>query len=286
MSRRRKGVGLTAGRAALAGLAMIVALTACSTEDDDRSEHPGQSPTPVEVTPAPEGIDGEYVVRSVAGDPELSGGPAAKLTLATGEFGFQAGCNNFMGTATWEGDRLQVPDLETTLLGCDPELMARDDAFLEFFKAGPVATESDGELVLTAGDSKLTLVASEPAPDQPLTGGPWQLTSIIEGSGPDGAAASVPRGTRATLHFQDVGQLLVFSGCNSGGGRYVVRGATLTVSTLGLTERLCADPAMRLETEVVAVLGSDPAIEVDGNRLRLTPPVGSGVETALEFTRG
>lgn len=106
----------------------------------------------------------------------------------------------------------------------------------------------------------------EPEPDMAFEGSRWRLERIDEG----GAAADVLAGVTSTLAFDVDGTYLVDTGCNRGGGTFVV-GEALTFDGPGLTLVSCDGDPGRVERAVVSVLrGGEVAYELGETTLTLT----------------
>jgi heat shock protein HslJ len=92
------------------------------------------------------------------------------------------------------------------------------------------------------------------------------VTTIITGD----AASSIPDGVTASLSLRSDGTVQVSTGCNEGGGRYVVDGTTITFSELILTDRACDAAAGAMEGAVLAVLGASAVeFQIEASSLTL-----------------
>jgi len=91
-----------------------------------------------------------------------------------------------------------------------------------------------------------------------LTGTRWTLQTL------DGATqAAVAGGTPVQLQLSaKPPRLAGHTGCNRLMGRYVHRGTLLTITPLGTTRMACAEPQMKQEQAVLAMLA-----KVDGYRI-------------------
>lgn len=69
-----------------------------------------------------------------------------------------AGCNTLSGRAELSGGRLLVPQLATTLRGCEDELMAQDDWLASILKARPSWQLSGSRLRVSAGQTVIELI--------------------------------------------------------------------------------------------------------------------------------
>ena len=127
---RRHGLARAAAPFAAAVVALV--LTGCGSGGDDLA-------------------GGTYTSTSATGH-ELVPGSTVTLTLADGRISANAGCNTMNGTATWDGDTLEVTGpLASTMMACEDALMQQDQWLSEFLTSSP-ALELDGD-VLTLGDS-------------------------------------------------------------------------------------------------------------------------------------
>lgn len=71
---------------------------------------------------------------------------------------FSAGCNTHRGDYRLEGVELQVSDVGSTLLGCEPDLTAQDNWIRSFFLESPHVQLDGSELTLrTDGETLLFL---------------------------------------------------------------------------------------------------------------------------------
>jgi heat shock protein HslJ len=186
----------------------------------------------------------------------------------------EAGCNNLSGKATVTGDRIEIDQLAMTQIGCDPQRHQQDKWLSEVLTGTLTYRLENAELVLTSGDTELTLLDREAAePDLGLVGPTWTVDTLVDGQ----TASSVPAGVTATLVF-DEDRVAVSGGCNSGTAAYDLAGSTITFTKLTMTLKACADEVMRVEQTVVAVLDGKVDFEVDANRLTLDHPSGKGIQ--------
>lgn len=189
-----------------------------------------------------------------------------------------AGCNHFGGAYSLSDDLLVVTDVSSTEMGCDPALSAQDDFFFGFVTSHPRWT-IDGNALTLAGEAvSLYFLDREVAnPDRPLVGPIWTVDTFIEND----AASSVPTGVAPTVRFDDDGTLSVFSGCNSGTGRFEVDGGLLELSGLAYTEMDCEGLPPGVDEHVQAVMSAGLlTYEIEAARLTLRRGgVGLGATT-------
>jgi heat shock protein HslJ len=107
--------------------------------------------------------------------------------------------------------------------------------------------------------------AISPAGEDPLDGTSWVLVGY-------GLAAPLP-GTQITATFED-GQVGGSSGCNTYGGSYRVKGETISVTEIIMTEMACIDPegVMEQEQTYLEYLSGATTFRLDHGQLQMTRP--------------
>jgi heat shock protein HslJ len=185
-----------------------------------------------------------------------------------------AGCNTLGGHVEVKGDRIEVGDLSTTEMGCDPSLHEQDEWLAGVLGAGPRFTLEESRLRLGTDDVAIALIDREMAdPDRPIESTAWMLDGIIDGD----AASSVPGEAGATLVFGD-GQVGVrIEACNQGGAAVEIGRSHIIVEPLIMTKIACAEPAATVEAAVTGVLDGRITYEIDADSLTLTHPSGKGL---------
>ena len=194
-----------------------------------------------------------------------------RLAFAAGRISAQAGCNMMGGGYAVTGGRLVVTQLATTEMGCDGPRHEQDAWLATLLGSNPRVTLDGSNLILEAGPptTSIVLLDREVAePDLPLVGPTWTVDTLIDGD----VASSVPGGRPATLVFAGDGRVQVDTGCNAGAGSYTADASagTIRFSAIGLTKRACQDDVGRLESALLAVLGSDSVTyRIEASRLEL-----------------
>jgi len=172
------------------------------------------------------------------------------------------GCNLSGGHFTLDGDRLEMGDMDSTVMACaDAALMDQDDWFGSLFDA-PVALALDGDqLTLTSGDTVIVLLDHQNVdPDRPLVGTTWVLESINDGP----TASSVPSGVRAMMRLPDT-STVTWGACN--GLRATVLSIEPTTFVLGevvSTTMACSDEKNQVEKAMNQVLEGTVTYAIDG----------------------
>jgi heat shock protein HslJ len=257
---------------------LVAGLTGCAGDaarDGAAGEHPAAPATA--TAPLPEGRTFVSTGVTSAGQPKaLVSGTTIRLRIPTADkISVQAGCNTAEGQARIEGTKLVVLDLASTAIGCDQALHAQDDWIGGFLRAGPTWQLTGNELVLTAQDMELTFTdraVAEPA--RPLVGTKWTIDTIV---GTGGTSSSVPAGVTATMTFTADGKVSGTTGCNTFGGTATVSGNKITFGDLASTRRACSGGAGSLEADVFRVLEAPATFRIEGDKLILEAPDGSGL---------
>jgi len=172
------------------------------------------------------------------------------ITFTFGEDGTisgNAGCNNFTGSYTVDGDTLTVGPLATTRKMCsEPEgVMETEQAFLTDLGNAASFTFFGDTLTILDKDGGKLLVA-KPAETLSITSTPWRLQSFNNGKG---AMVTSVATEKITAIFGEDGKVAGNAGCNDYNGSYEIDGNTITISPLASTRKMCSEPADVMNTE-------------------------------------
>ena len=219
-----------------------------------------------------------FLSRGVTGR-ELVEGTELRLTFNDdGTLGASAGCNQFVGELVVEGDTLVVTNLGGTEMGCDEARHAQDEWFTGLLSSRPAFVLSGSDLTISEGDVSIEFVDRKVAdPDLALVGTRWVVDTILEGSGPDGSASSVPQGVEAWVTFGADGKVSGHDGCNGFSGSYEVRDDEVVITERIQTLIGCMGDVERLAGAVGAATNGTVTYEINARRLTLTDPDGRGV---------
>jgi heat shock protein HslJ len=224
---------------------------------------------------SPPDVTGEWELLEFSRDgtvlPEPVGGRAT-LTLADGELEGTSFCNSYSGTYRLDGEDLAVSGLGGTEMGCAPELMDAEAAYLAALTAVEQAATADGYLVLSGGDAELTYRPVPEVPPSDLTGTGWVLETLL-----DGDVASSPTGDRAVLELADGGTLTASTGCRELTARWSVDGDVVRVTDARTADAACDPDVAPQDEQVTAVLSQDFQVAVSGDSLTLTGAGGLGL---------
>jgi len=172
-----------------------------------------------------------------------------------------AGCNNFSGSYTLDGDQLKVGPVASTQMACPEPGSSIETAFHKAL-SGTLRYTVDGDhLSATTASGDTLRFQRAPAPQ--LAGVNWKVTSFNNNRH---AVVGVLGESSLTLSFKD-GQVSGSAGCNNFHGKYSTEGGKLQLGPLATTRRACDEPLMTQEREFLAALASAVTWSIDGNVL-------------------
>lgn len=268
VARRHSGMR-TSARLASAVMVMAVAAAGCGGSTDDGG---GAADGGASDGSTADLAGRQFVSESVEEDGETRQlVPSTKIFLSFDEgghnVGASAGCNSFSGPYEVEGDRLVVGQVGGTEMGCDEARHAQDEWLVELLMADPAVELAGERLTITSGSTVVVLLDRAVAdPDRPLTGTTWVLDTLVKGE----VASTPPAGTRASIAFEEDGTFSVETGCNAGGGRYILEGDRLTFASYETTLMACKDEREAVEAHMVGLLDAgEVRVEVEAGHLTL-----------------
>ncbi|MGY2129875.1 META domain-containing protein [Blastococcus sp. SYSU DS0617] len=219
-------------------------------------------------------VEGEWqLTGGTAGGTELPAppGPRATLELAGDEARGTAFCNRWFATVRLEGDALSLEGIGRTEMGCEPEVMAAESAYVAALAAVDTRTVDGDELVLTGDDVELRFRPVPAVPDSPLVGTSWVLESLV-----DGETASSVLG-EPLLELAPDGTATGTTGCTAWASTWRRSGDVLALDPLPGIGCDADAPLAAQDGHVTAVLEAGPGVAVDGDRLILTADDGRGL---------
>ena len=224
---------------------------------------------------------GTFVATEVTGSYSIAPGSTISLTFENGSLSARAGCNTMFGGYTTAGDVLTAPHLASTMMACDPALMAQDTWLAGFLGSSPTFTVADGTLTLTNGTDTMVM-GPAPSGAEALEATGWKLVGLISQSG--STVTAVDPTLTAWIRFTGT-DVAYNTSCNSGGGSAEVGKDTITFGALRTTLIFCAGPSGATELAMNAVLqGTTPyTIKDDPSGALLTIMSADGL-TGLQFT--
>lgn len=204
-------------------------------------------------------------------EPEPVGGRAT-LEVGDGTVSGTAYCNRYSGTFRLDRDALVVEGLGSTEMGCEPELMTAEAAYLEALGGVERLGSSDGYLVLTGPDVELRFRPVTPVPTSELTGTRWVLETLL-----DGEVASSTTGGAAELELADDGTFTGSTGCRGISGSWSLDGDVVRVTGFTADPTGCAVDVAAQDGQVADVLADAFQVTVSGDSLTVTGGNGLGL---------
>jgi heat shock protein HslJ len=242
----------------LAGLVMAAVLSACA------SAQPVVEARPLNGT--------AWVLDSLEGQPPLPG-HAATLRFEGSRAAGSDGCNRYM--AEWQATESKLaflPGPATTMMACEPAVMARAEAYRAALAAADAYRREADRLVLLADDGRvLATFVSQPSG---LAGTAWRVTGYNNGKQ---AVVSILADTAMTIAFDAEGRATGSAGCNRYTAAYSQDGEKVTVGPAAATRRMCARPdgVMEQEALFLKALETVAAARIEGDALELRTATGA-----------
>jgi heat shock protein HslJ len=193
------------------------------------------------------------VTKEVSGAYTIAPGSTISLDFNDGRVSAKAGCNSISGAYQLTGDVLSVsPQMMSTMMACDPALMAQDTWLTAFLSSSPTWTYTDGTLTLTNGTDTMVLTPA-PSGAAALEETGWKVVGLISMTSSANTVSAVDPSAIAWLRFAP-GQVAVNDSCNSGSGSAQITDSTITFGPIAMTRRACVGPTADVEQAVTAVL--------------------------------
>lgn len=248
----------------LGGLVMAAFLSACATAQ------PVVEARPLNGT--------AWVLESLGGESPLPG-HVPTLRFEGNRAAGSDGCNRYM--AEWQATASKLAFTSgpaTTMMACEPEVMARADVFRAALAAANAYRVEADRLVLLADDG--SVLATFVAQPSKLAGTAWQVTGYNNGKQ---AVVSVLAGTTLTIVFDDEGRASGSAGCNRFTASYVQDGDELTLGPAAATRKMCAGPEgiMEQEARFLKALETVASGRFEGDSIELRTATGAMAVSAV-----
>jgi heat shock protein HslJ len=156
-----------------------------------------------------------------------------------------------------------------TEMACEEPMMTVESAYHAALAAVSHVARSGDELTMGGEGVELVFSLLPPVPDEALEGTRWMLDSLIQGD-----AVSSVQGD-AWLILEADGTMTGSTGCRDLSGRYVVSGDQLMWTDLRAEGECSAD--LELQDRMVIGVLEQPIVAIEGNRLTLSQPDGTGL---------
>ena len=203
-------------------------------------------------------------------------GTRVDAKFADGKVSGSAGCNVYNAPVTISGATIKVGTAATTMMACDADRTALEQAYLGNLAKAATFTATSDTLTMFDSAGKSILVYSAAAAN-PLEGS-WNVTGYNNGKQ---AVVSPVAGSKLTAIFT-ADQVSGAAGCNDYSGTYTLDGTTLKIGPLASTMRACADEAVNVqEQQFLAALQASTTYSQSGNILTLKAAGGENQVTLI-----
>lgn len=193
-----------------------------------------------------------------------------------GQVSGRAGCNQFSGSYTLDGDRLVIgASMASTMMACPEPLMQQEQAVIAALTAATTVRQI-GERLELLDDTGVTLLVLRALPASPLVDNVW----ILEACRHDRQGLVAPmESTQINLDFQDQGTLNGSDGCNRYVSGYVLESGNLRIGPLATTRMACRGPDAVAEQAAAyaSALSLVAGYRIEGSRLTLIDAAGEEV---------
>jgi heat shock protein HslJ len=208
---------------------------------------------------------------------------SASATFSDGIVSGNAGCNDYTGSYTVDGDKLTIGPLAVTRKSCGPAETAVETVFLAAMGNVATYTVSGSSLELKTADAKVGLAFAATTPAG-LSNTRWVATGVNNGKG---AVSSVVAGTTLTATFADAGTVAGSGGCNDYSGPYTSDTSAIKIGPLAATKKLCTNPAGidDQETQFLIAMQAATRYTIAGSKLELRD-AGGALQVSFRATLG
>lgn len=197
-------------------------------------------------------------------------GSRATLVFEGAQVSGSSFCNLFGSTYRLDGDVLAFDGFGGTEMGCDPDVMAAERAYLAALGATETAAVEAGELLLTGDGVSLRFRRLPAVPTSDLADTEWVLETLIQGE----VAGSVAPG--AVLRLTPDDALHGSTGCRALSGTWDTRGDEVVVPALRVDGE-CPEELRAQDEHVLSVLGDGFRFAIEGDRLTASDADGLGL---------
>lgn len=202
--------------------------------------------------------------------------PETRITAEfnEGQVSGTAGCNNYFGSFTLDGDAITFGPTGSTMMFCTPdELMLQETAYLAILGTVKSYEINDGQLILKNGNGNAVLIFNQEEPVS-LNGTTWEVVSYNNGNQ---AVVSILDDTRLTAVFGEDGILSGSAGCNTYSAGFEVEGESIVIGPAASTEIFCGEPQgiMDQESLYLTAIQNAANYHINGNQLELRDAEGA-----------
>ncbi|QLQ05518.1 MAG: META domain-containing protein [Anaerolineae bacterium] len=202
---------------------------------------------------------------------------------ADNRVGGSSGCNTYAGSYTVDGEKLTFSPLISTMMACEPAVMALEQAYQTALAKTASYRIADNQLNLLDTNGQVLLTFA-PLESISLEGTNWVATGVNNGKQ---AVVSIQSGTEITALFQD-GKLSGTAGCNRYTTSYTIDGNNITIAMPASTMMMCAEPegVMEQEQAYLAALPQAATFQIREDRLEIRDAGGALLASYMAASEG
>ncbi|MFN8473148.1 MAG: META domain-containing protein [Anaerolineae bacterium] len=193
------------------------------------------------------------------------------LEFNNGQVSGNAGCNNYFGSYSVNGNQIMISEVAATMKACAQPIMTLEQAYFKALQAAATfkITGDTLELMNNAGKTTLKYQVSQPVS---LTTTRWVAIGYNNGKN---AVQSVAAGTEITAIFGTDGKLTGSAGCNSYNAGYQTTGTNIQIEPPASTKKACAQAVMAQEAAYLAALPNASTYTIRDDTLELRDATGA-----------
>jgi heat shock protein HslJ len=142
---------------------IVLGFAACGENTTEPASTTATTSVPGTDQPDVAGPDGDWVVVAgvVGGEPVgLVDGYDITLSISAGEISGTAACNGYGGVVEHDDGEIRIGELSWTEMGCEPDVQALEQTFLQSLLTVGSYRLDEGQLVLVGPDAEWTFEAA------------------------------------------------------------------------------------------------------------------------------
>lgn len=199
----------------------------------------------------------------------------------TGRVAGVAGCNTYRASCQARDGKLTVGRAASTMMACEPSVMAQERAFLNNLQAA-VSYRRDGDLLAISDAQGVVMLTFRAERPPVLTDATWLMTSYNNGKG---GFQSVLADVQVTAVFGDDGKLTGHSGCNRYSATYTIAADKIEIGPPRTTRMMCPEPIMDQETAYLKALAGATVFRMERSRLVMRDAGGAAMVAFVRAQR-
>lgn len=196
------------------------------------------------------------------------------LIVKGSQIGGTSACNGYGAELVVENGRTVVGAMSGTAMGCEPEVMASEMAYIAALERVDAATNDGEALILSGPGVSLRFAPVAPPATADIVDRAWALEAMTQAD-----AATAVGGEPATLEIRKDGTFSGSTGCRAFTGTWTEVGNELIATQMAMDGRECPPDLAAQDSHVTGVIGDGFTIDlsVDGQAMSLGARGGIGL---------